>query len=262
MKKTAILLLLILLAAAAFAQEMFRPGTDERIKSYLPGDLVHMVIGAPADVVAVTAVMPDGQKVKLDFERRTHIWHGYWEVPYGFKKGTYYATLTARDVEGKSFVGKTLYFYVGEPALVTLIGLESGSQADGSREDAVRRLAREARISTLEAAAEAERISQVSRAPEIKEVKPPAKRTVTPVERTVKPPVKRTVKPPAKLLLADMEMQKVKLLTGARADMLKKEYERAARQLQALVEIEPDDIAFRKMLDRLQAVIQTREEEE
>lgn len=160
MKKALLLPLFLLMAAACLAEGNITSEFGGGVKSYLPGDLVHIVVGAPADVVEITAVMPDEQKLKLDFERRTHVWHGYWEIPYGFKKGTYSATLTAVDVEGKSFTGKTVYFYVGEPALVTLIGLGTGPGA-GSGEAAVRQLATEARISTVEAAAEATRIRAV-----------------------------------------------------------------------------------------------------
>jgi hypothetical protein len=265
--KKALLLVCLLLAAACWADENFSANLGGGVKSYLPGDLVHLVVGAPADVVEIKAVLPDGQTIKLDFERRTHVWHGYWEVPYGFKKGTYSAALTAFDVEGKSFSGQTVYFYIGEPALVTLIGLGSGA-GGGSGEAAIRQLASEAKISPAEAAAEAARIRALARASRKPAVSKPVKQSA---KQLAKRPAKPSAKKPAKQLAkrpagtaapdkTDLDLQKVKLLTSARANMLQKEYDRADKQLRALVRLEPDNANFQRMLTRLHAVIKNREE--
>jgi hypothetical protein len=242
--KKVIILLLVVLSAAAWAEvKSHPPPVGGGTKTYLPGDLVHIVVGAPADVVEILAVAPDSQKFKLSFERRTHTWHGYWEVPYGYKKGVYNISLTALDVAGKTFTGKTKDFYIGEPALVTLVSLEAGKVSGPAVEQAIQDLAVQARISTAEAASEAKQIHEVVREV-IKET-----RVIVQVPAKEKGPS-----------AADLEKQKVKLLVGARANMLHREYDRARKQIEALVELEPNNEYYGRMLTRINAVIQAREE--
>ncbi|MFA4967746.1 MAG: hypothetical protein WC624_05970, partial [Candidatus Margulisiibacteriota bacterium] len=73
------LLSCLLIISPVFAENNFvLPQSNAPSRTYLPGDLVHIVVGSPANVVKVVAEMPNGERVTLDFERRTHIWHGLW----------------------------------------------------------------------------------------------------------------------------------------------------------------------------------------
>lgn len=88
--------------------------------------------------------------------------------------------------------------------------------------------------------------------------------TSRPAKRLAKRLAKRPVKLPAVIAgpsQNDLEMQKVKLLTGARANMLQHEYDRANKQLQALIKLEPKNTNLKMMLERLRTVIKTRAEE-
>ncbi|MBI5078447.1 response regulator [Candidatus Saganbacteria bacterium] len=94
--------------------------TSER--EYLPGDFVHVIVDAPLETAQITATMPDGTVISLVQERVTGVWRGIWQVPVKFKKGAYYAKLSAVDLSGKVFEGRTDSFEVGELALITLVG--------------------------------------------------------------------------------------------------------------------------------------------
>lgn len=127
-------ILVVCLAAAAVSQtgESTAFGVSPAsfgVMKYFPGDVVHIVVEAPSDVVSVTALMPDGEQLNLSFNRRTQVWHNYWEVPAGFKKGGYTAKLRAVDVEGRVFEGETELFYVGEPTLPMVMRIEPTKEA-------------------------------------------------------------------------------------------------------------------------------------
>lgn len=93
------------------------PAVVKRGQVYFPGDTVHIVVEAPMDTDSVSAVMPDGQELSMFLDRRTKVWHNYWQVPVNFKKGTYTAKLTAVDVEGRNFEGETAPIFVEEPTM-------------------------------------------------------------------------------------------------------------------------------------------------
>jgi len=91
-------------------------------RTYLPGDIVHVIVDAPVDTVQITSTMPDGTIISLIQGRSTNIWRGIWQVPVDFKAGTYWAKLTAVDVKGDTFDGQTDPFTIGELAMITLVG--------------------------------------------------------------------------------------------------------------------------------------------
>jgi len=108
-------LLLIILACPVFGQ------AEPKIRQYMPGDIVHIIVEAPYDTKEITAVMPDEQRALLSFDSRHNVWHGYWEVPHGYKKGVYTAKLLAVDVEGRLFEGQSAQFVVSEPAMTLMV---------------------------------------------------------------------------------------------------------------------------------------------
>ncbi|MBN3033688.1 MAG: response regulator [Candidatus Saganbacteria bacterium] len=119
----AVFLILAPVAPAAQDQALFSPRLS--VRTYLPGDFVHLVVQAPVDTSQITATLPDGAVVNLIQDRRTNIWRGIWQVPDNFAKGTYSADLTAVDVQGNVFSGQTDAFDVGELKLITLVGMAS-----------------------------------------------------------------------------------------------------------------------------------------
>lgn len=224
-----------MMVSAVLSQEKFSVSqAGHGTRTYLPGDLVHFVVGAPSNVVEVIAATPDGQRIALDFERRTHTWHGLWEVPYGFKKGSYSANLIAVDVEGKSFEGATNTFFIGEPALITLIGL-------GTREGVARRKTK------VPAVIEEEIIEE--------EEAPPARPAPAPKKKIVRPAKVAKAKPPAE----DPNILKARLITAARSFIAQQEYSKARAELKSLLKIEPDNSEIRSMMNRLDSVVKARE---
>jgi hypothetical protein len=103
------------------------------VLKYFPGDVVHIVVEAPPDVVNITALMPDGERLNLSYSRRTRVWHNYWEVPAGFKKGGYSAKLKAEDAEGRAYEGDSELFYVGEPTLPMVMQVGLTGEARSAR---------------------------------------------------------------------------------------------------------------------------------
>ncbi|MFA5887023.1 MAG: response regulator [Patescibacteria group bacterium] len=91
-------------------------------KEYLPGDFVHIIVESPIDTAQITATLPDGKILSLLHERRSNVWRGIWEVPVGFKRGNYFAKLSAVDISGNVFEGKSDSFTVGEIAMILLVG--------------------------------------------------------------------------------------------------------------------------------------------
>ena len=190
-----------------------------------------MVGGGPVDVNQITAVTPDNTKIKLEFERRTRTWHGYWEIPYGFKKGTYYATLIAANIEGKTFEGQTKGFYIAEPNLVTMIGIEYTREVEVKEE--------------------------------IKE--PPA---TAPIEQAVQAPAGRPSVPARKLKKAaraaravikkteaqkrEEAMVKARLIASARFYLKNQEYRKANMSLKSLLKMEPGNKDIRAVVNRIE----------
>ena len=115
------LIFAVLFINPSFSQENFEIARARMVgQEYLPGDFVHVVVEAPLDTAQISAVMPDGKSIELVQERGTNVWHGLWQVPVNFKKGTYTSELRAVDLEGELFSGRTGTFVVGEIALITL----------------------------------------------------------------------------------------------------------------------------------------------
>ncbi|MFA6170722.1 MAG: hypothetical protein WCV63_10640 [Negativicutes bacterium] len=252
-KKIFCLLLGLLIISPAFSADNFNlPQSSARPRTYLPGDLVHLVVGAPANVVKVTALMPDGETLTLDFERRTHIWHGLWEVPYGFKKGGYSAGLTATDVEGKTFEGQTNSFFIGEPALVTLIGLEI------TRESVVRPPAPP--VTTLQELPTVRPERTVQKPPAAAKIKP-AKAKAPQPKRQIKArkPAAPAIRPkPPALKKEDLLKLKLKLFTMARVHLTTQQYEKAKGDLRELLRLDPKNREIKAMLDRVEKVLKTK----
>ena len=249
-KRLVLLCLACLLLVLPSPAENFgdTPQADIARKTYLPGDLVHLVVGAPSNVVQVIAEAPDGQKLTLDFERRTHIWHGLWEVPYGFKKGNYSARLIATDVEGKVFEGKTSSFYVGEPTLVTLIGLELTQET--KRRPSV----------PATTALPAVKPAEPARAPQ----PPAAAVTATAAPKSKKP---RAVKPSfsrreAAKLKAELEKEKLnlkfKLFTMARVHLTTQQFDQTVADLKELLKLDPHNTEYQAMLKRVAKIAQAK----
>jgi len=108
-------------AGSAGAQLKTAPNT----RQYLPGDFVQVIVEAPLDTAQITATMPDSTVISLVQERVTGIWRGVWQVPVDFKKGQYFAKLSAVDLSGDVFDGQTDFFTIGELALITLTQKET-----------------------------------------------------------------------------------------------------------------------------------------
>jgi hypothetical protein len=234
----ALMLWPLLTLSAAGLDNQATTRIDDRVKAYLPGDLVHIVAASPSNVVSVIAQTPDGQRLDLDFERRTHTWHGFWEVPYGFKKGQYRAVLIATDVEGKSYEGQTGIFFIGEPSLVTLIGF--GTKETASRPPARAETAPEPR-------AEIEPVVPVAQAPAIT-ARPAAKEKPKPKKR----PIARQTKEQAIQL-------KVRLIKIVRTHLVAQEYSQAKTRLKELLRIDPGNTALKGIYYRLEEVIKAKE---
>jgi len=244
-----IIIMLLFCAALAAAEEKFnlpQPGTGS--KMYYPGDIVHIVVGAPSNVVEVVAILPDGERLKMDFDRRNHTWHGYWEVPFSFKKGSYRANLMATDVEGKNFEGMTNIFFIGEPSLITMIGLESSGKP--GNQSAV-----EDQTVAVEPITESAQpfIRTASPAPVKKYVPPGSKKPIRP-----KPAAKAKKRPKTSAAAADNSLLKARLITNARSFIADQDYRQAQASLKALLVIEPKNPEVMAVLKRLDAVVKAK----
>jgi hypothetical protein len=218
---------------AASAVEMSEGETG--IHKYLPGDVVHLVINAPLDTARVTAVAPDGKTIEMAYDKEAKAWDGYWEIPLGFKKGIYNATLKALDVENRKFEGKTASFYVGEPVLPLVLKLENTEQAEVVAPPAARR-------------AEASR-PEPEKEIAVEEVEQPAA-MAAPAKRAV------AVRPRPK---ENINATRLRLMSAARKFLAENDYKRAEGQLRALLKIDPDNSDIKQMLSRIEAVIRAKE---
>lgn len=203
---------------------------------YLPGDVIHLVVAAPVDTVDLLAQMPDGSRIPLGFERRSHIWHGYWEVPYSFKKGDYHAKLIATDVEGKIFEGQTKDFYIGEPSLVTMIGKTTGEVARPQPPEQPT-VSRPARVT--------------------KEISRPVAARKPKVKAKAKPELSfKFKKIAAKPLKVERPKgKKAELLAALRYYLGRSDYQKARQKIEALIEADPGNAGYKKMRQRLQVLI-------
>jgi hypothetical protein len=235
-------------------------------KQYFPGDIIHLVVQAPIDTDHLSALMPDNRTVKFSFEPATNLWHGYWEVPANFKKGSYNANLVAVDFDGNTFEGMTTAFFIGESA-VQMANLSPTEEAT-LKEQQAKKLAAEALILAEESQ---EKLSQArALMPEkvAAETKPAPQAVVAaapPAEKPIKTAaVKPTVKPRKKAVAAmtkeDLNITRLKLITKARAYMLDHNYEKAKEQLLVLLKLSPDDAKIKLMLDRVEAIIKSGQE--
>ncbi|MBN3032613.1 MAG: hypothetical protein JW873_00775 [Candidatus Saganbacteria bacterium] len=237
------------------------------LREYLPGDIVHILIDAPIDTASITAVMPDGSSVQLGYDARSNLWHGYWEIPPGFKKGQYRARLIASDVAGNTFEGKSSAFLIAEPVLALMTRIFTGEaplplarRAPGKLE-AAPELTAEAVPAARLPVRETKPLAQ----PAAEEVEAPAR----PVVKKVKPAAKPAARAPARkpeprkqivsvVTKADSSLNKAELAMAVRSAMSRAEYEKARSQLQALLRIDPNNREAKTILNRLEVVIRAK----
>jgi len=213
-------LLLFLYPSLALALTEMKTGAPA--KSYLPGDFIHIMVEAPVDTASILAVMPDNTQVKMLFDRQSGVWHGLWQVPFGFKTGNYYAKLNAVDLEGNSFVGQSAPFVIGEQTMVMLVGKTSP--------EAVRRTVLAQEEEVIETTAEV-------RAVEGQKPKVEAQR----VEQE-----KRA------------QMLKVRFAVAARFYIERLDFDTVRRKLQTLIKISPENKELKVMLKRVDAIIKAK----
>jgi hypothetical protein len=152
MKK--IVLISLLFCSALFCLGPRAAATDEakptyepvrEIRRYFPGDYVHILVSAPLDTAKITGIMPNGDTIELVHDRRANVWTGLWQVPIGFKSGSYSAELQASDIEGNKYTGLTSPFIVGELTLITMIKKQVTPEAETPVEQG-QRMSRETAI--------------------------------------------------------------------------------------------------------------------
>jgi len=264
---------ILLLASALHAAVYQVSPSDLGLRQYLPGDIVHLLIEAPYDTVQINAIMPDGQEIKLSYDDRSRLWHGYWEVPPAFKRGLYRAKLLARDVEGVEFEGTSAAFYITEPTLALM--MKVSPQKPGAP---LVLSSSEQYVIVPQAAVPAQPpvqpLTQTLTQPPAQTPAPPLSEEATvpqaawskAVKPEVTPPVKQAAKKPAKLkkklvsviTKGDARSAKINGVIAARAHMSMGEYENARIQLAALLKTDPDNQAVKTMLNRVAAVIRAK----
>jgi hypothetical protein len=234
-----------LLAVALSAQPADQlSASDRALREYLPGDIVHILIEAPLDTAKIGAVMPDGSEIQLGFDARSNLWHGYWEIPPGFKKGLYRARLIATDVGGYSFEGKTSAFRVTEPVLALLTRISSGENGEAPRLAHSRRAVFDLAVTP-----------EVVPAARPVVARPKAK--IAPVRRAALKAV-RPKKMISVVTKGDSASKKAQLVAAVRAAMSQSDYETARRQLKALLKTDPKNKEMRTILNRLEVVVRAK----
>ena len=93
---------------------------QREVKTYFPGDFVHIIVEAPPDTAVLDSLMPNDDRIELVHDRRANVWHGLWQVPIGFPSGTYTAVLEAKDMQGETFSGETAPFIIGELTMIMI----------------------------------------------------------------------------------------------------------------------------------------------
>lgn len=229
------------------------------VKEYLPGDFIHVIIEAPFDIQQIVADMPDNTQVNLVHERQTNVWHGLWQVPIGFKKGTYYAKLTAVDLEGNTFEQQTNAFFIGELTFITLIKKQSTSES-ALQGELAKKESIEARILALEAEEKAKHAQEMLGIG----VESPVEKPVQPVKVVKKeivakvPQIKKQKKKKPKIAaMKEKEGQRLKqarLATVARFYIEKLDYRKAEGQVKELLKIDPKNESMNLMLNRIQKI--------
>lgn len=264
-KKLALLFFLAL-SLPAFCQPALKNRIEEiRSREYLPGDIVHIVVEAPLDTQQIIATMPDEQQVTLAYDGRNSVWHGYWEVPYGFKKGVYTAMLLATDVDGKSFEGQSAQFLVGEPILALMVQLapSPGGKQPGKK-IAPPTLPPKKLVAPVSPEVAAEVPLRVTTpVPPIEKYLAESKPVEIPAPT---PPVVKKAKRPAQLRRRpvmvrrpeDKNLRIAKLMIAAKDYTAKQDYVRARRQLEALLKIAPKNTEVKLMKARLDVIIKAK----
>ncbi len=241
-------------------------------KKYFPGDIIHLVVQAPIDTDTLSALMPDNRTIKFTYEPPTNLWHGYWEVPQGFKKGSYTANLVAMDFDGNTFEGLTSTFFIGEPVVQTA-GLSPSEEAS-LKEQQAKKLAAEALLLAEESQqklgqAQAmlkgqENAAAVTRtAPVVAAVQPAVKpvNAAIPKSKQVAAKPKRVAARPKRVATMITENEiRLALITKARTYIINHDYGKAKEQLLALLKLQPDDTNIKLMLNRIEAIIKSERE--
>jgi len=225
-----LLFLLLTSIVVAESQPNFRiaqAGAGSR--QYFPGDFVHLIVEAPVDTSQISATMPDSTLVKMVHERATNVWHGLWQVPIGFKSGSYYAKLSAVDLEGNDFEGQSSSFTVGEIAMVMLVGKVAATKEA---------------VPVITPAPVSEKPARMAIRPMV------AKKRVTAVAVRPKPKVKTA---------ASEGVFKARFATVARFYLEKMDYKKVKAQLQAMLKIDPQNKDMRNMLSRVDKLIKAKE---
>ncbi len=243
-----VLILLALVAHAPAQNASFgisQAGTET--SKYLPGDVVKLMVEAPIDTARLSALMPDNQVIQLEFNPRTNLWYGSWEVPLYFPKGSYNAKLIAFDFEGNRFEGQSSAFFVTTPS-PALAGPMTTEEAE-SKEKMAKRLAAEALILAEESQSKLKQARELlGTEAEKVAVAPPPK----PAPKARKPAVAAKPKP-------DVNRMRVELIARARAHIARREYKKAKEQIQILLGLQPDDPQLKAMLNRLNALMKIKE---
>lgn len=220
-------------------------------KKYFPGDFVHIIVTAPQDTVKITSILPSNDRVELVHDRRTNIWNGLWQVPIGFKPGSYTAVLEGKDMEGNTFSGYTAPFVIGEMAIIAKI-IKAPSPEVEPREERSRRLELIA----------AQLADQAHRAISSKKAKP----SLAIKKKTAARLKPRTKSKRININLVEVENEKmlnvteVKLVTITRYYLGKMAWDKVQTSLEYLTRLDPKNKEYRQMLHRVRTVIQTEKE--
>lgn len=252
-------LLLFLMPVMAAAQNNQIKQVDLGLRQYLPGDIVHLVIEAPEDTNRIKVIMPDYNELDLIYEPRSKLWHGYWEVSMGLKKGVYQAKLIAGDVAGESFQGKSSPFYIAEPVMALMMRISPSREVAEEKLTESERIARERAIGAARIALEEERKAELRGEP------PPKRLQPAPPAVAVKPPVKKKIpavkprrvkKKPVRVSRPkkDINVTKASLIIAARSYLNKSQYNKAKAKLKALLKIEPDNRDIKTLVNRLEVI--------
>jgi hypothetical protein len=271
MKKISLLILLFcaalfcltLLAAAAGPTYQ----TQREVKRYFPGDYVHIMVEAPPDTAKISGIMPNGDIIELVHDRRADIWTGLWQVPIGFQAGSYNADLQATDIEGNKYNGQTSPFLIGELTIITMIQKSATPGAETPAQQG-ERLGRETALlaASAEVVPQPEAVPQpVAPPPPQKIAAPPAKKKVAVVvkkktTRIARPKQIKQIKFVEVDKSKDLNLAKAKIVTTARYYMERMDFDKVHGQLSTLVKIDPHNQAYKKMLQRVDKVIQAEKE--
>ena len=258
--------------------------SEREIRRYFPGDYVHILVSAPLDTAKITGVMPNGDTIELVHDRRAKIWSGLWQVPIGFKAGSYSADLQASDIEGNKYNGQTSPFIVGELTMITMIQKpvtpETSDQQQQRMSRATALLAAKAvtpiphpQVPLPEAVSPvpSQQIPSEIIQPKVVQPKvvkpvivpPPAKKKVALAVKKKRTPAARP-KPAVNFIEAkeknELNLTKAKIVTSARYYMERMDFNKVQGQLRTLVRIDPHNQEYKKMLQRVDTVLKAEKE--